>query len=95
MGAVVHMIFSTWEGIKDDLTVGKRTYKITFPLYMFPGTFTVTPWVKREIESTDDQVNNAIVFHVEEADITGHKPYFNRHSRRGGEVYVPSKWSWE
>jgi len=84
---------STWEGLDGDLSEGRHTFEVEIPqLMVYPGRYILTPWVKRQGTSVDDQVDNVLMIEVIGADITGYGPYFERYRHSGCEVYVPSVW---
>ena len=62
-------------------------------MLVFPGTYILTPWLKRQGHPVDDQVDAAIQLTVVGADVTGHNPYFERYSVSKAEVYCPSEWT--
>lgn len=62
-------------------------------MLVFPGTYTLNLCLKRQGSSLDDEVDNAIQFTVDGADVTGHNPYFERYSFSKAEVYCPSDWT--
>jgi hypothetical protein len=47
----------------------------------------------RQGEPIDHEVSQAVVFKVLEADLTGHRPYFESYTQTNCEVYAPSIWS--
>ena len=53
----------------------------------------MTPWVKRQGQPLDHEIDQAVVFQVLEADLTGHRPYFELYTQNNCEVYAPSSWS--
>jgi hypothetical protein len=55
--------------------------------------YALTPWVSRQGESLDHEIEQAAVFKVLEADLTGHRPYFEYYRHSNCEVYAPSTWS--
>ena len=93
MGVTIHLFVSTWEGLDGDLNEGRHTFEVEIPQVMvYPGRYILTPWVKRQGTSVDDQVDNALMIEVMGADVTGYGPYFDRYKHSGCEVYVPSVW---
>ena len=91
-GVAVHYLISNWEGFSLPAEVGRSTVEVTIPiLQLFPGRYAVSLWVKRPGEGIDDQINEAVAFDVEEADITGHPSYFGRYSYNT-QVYTPHVW---
>jgi lipopolysaccharide transport system ATP-binding protein len=94
MGMNVQLFVSTWEGWDGPMEVGVHRFRIKIPnIAVYPGTYALTPWVTRHGESIDHQVDQAIIFTVMEADLTGHRPYFERYTYTNCEVYWPSTWS--
>jgi len=82
---------SNWEGLTSEFGEGIHTVICEIPfLYIMPGFYKIVPWCKKQGESVDDQVNEAIEFEVVEFDITGHRPYFERYSHLG--VFLRSNW---
>jgi lipopolysaccharide transport system ATP-binding protein len=89
----IHLFVSTWEGLELDLEPGRHRFRVTVPqVLVYPGTYSFTPWVKRQGCVTDDQIDEAIHLVVEGADVTGHNPYFERYTYSKVEVYCPSEW---
>ena len=93
MGLTLHLFVSTWEGLDGDLSEGRHTFEVEIPqLFLYPGRYILTPWLKRQGTAVDDQVDNVLMIEVIGADITGYGPYFERYRHSGCEVYVPSVW---
>ena len=94
MGINLQNFVSTWEGWHGPLEEGLHRFRIQIPeVALYPGTYALTPWITRVGNPVDDQVDHALVFNVIEADVTGHRPYFERWNRTNCEVYWPSSWS--
>jgi lipopolysaccharide transport system ATP-binding protein len=94
MGINLQNFVSTWEGWHGPMEVGLHQFRIQIPkIALYPGTYALTPWITRLGNPIDDQVDHALVFSVLEADVTGHRPYFERWNRTNCEVYWPSTWS--
>jgi lipopolysaccharide transport system ATP-binding protein len=94
-GVTLHLFVSAWEGLELDLEPGRHRFRATVPqMIVFPGAFSLTPWLKRQGHGVDDQVDAAIQLTVVGADVTGHNPYFERYGRTKSEVYCPSQWSY-
>jgi lipopolysaccharide transport system ATP-binding protein len=84
----MHHFVSTWEGLELDLEPGRHRFRVTVPqVLVYPGTYSLTPWVKRHGCPDDDHVNEAIRLVVEGADVTGHNPCFERYANSKVEVY--------
>jgi hypothetical protein len=95
-GATIHYFVSAWEGLELGLEPGRHRFRVTVPqVLVFPGTYVLTPWLRRQGGSAvDDQVDGAIQFTVVAADVNGHKPNFERYLFYGkNAVYCPSRWS--
>jgi lipopolysaccharide transport system ATP-binding protein len=97
LGTYLHLFVSTWEGLHCKLTVGRHRFKITIPrLLVYPGTYALTPWLRRGKEPVEDQVNFCVWFTVIGANVTGHNPDFQGHVddkyASKCEVYCPSSW---
>jgi lipopolysaccharide transport system ATP-binding protein len=94
-GATIHYFVSAWEGMELDLEPGRHRFRVTIPqLLVFPGIYALTPWLKRQGSSVDDQIDAAVQITVVAADVTGHNPYFERFAYYGkNAVYCPSHWS--
>jgi lipopolysaccharide transport system ATP-binding protein len=93
IGVRIHNFVSTWEGLELTLQPGTHCLRVTIPqVFVFPGTYSLTPWMKRQGQTVDDQVDSAIQLTVVGADVTGHHPYFERYSFSKAEVYCPSEW---
>jgi lipopolysaccharide transport system ATP-binding protein len=94
-GTTIHNFVSTWEGWQAPLDVGLHRFRIQIPrLVVHPGTYLFTPWAKHQAGNADDEVTHAIAFTVVGADLTGHRPYFEKYSESRCEVYCPSTWSY-
>jgi lipopolysaccharide transport system ATP-binding protein len=94
LGMTLELFVSTWEGWQGPLEVGRHRFRVVIPrICVYPGTYGLTPWVLRQGESVDHQVEHAVTFDVLEADLTGHRPYFQRYTESKCEVYSPSTWS--
>jgi len=94
MGMNVENFVSTWEGWHGPLELGLHRFRVVIPkIYVYPGTYGLTPWVLRLGERLDHQVDQPVVFKVLEADLTGHRPYFESYTQTNCEVYSPSTWS--
>jgi lipopolysaccharide transport system ATP-binding protein len=92
-GVTIHYFVSAWEGLELDLQPGTHRVRVSIPrILVYPGTYLLTPWVKRQGQGVDDQVNAASQFTVVGSDVTGHHPYFERYARSKVEVYCPSRW---
>jgi lipopolysaccharide transport system ATP-binding protein len=94
MGMNLELFISTWEGWHGPLEVGRHRFRVVIPkLHVYPGTYGLTPWVLRQGDTLDHEIDQAIVFKVLEADLTGHRPYFEYYIQTNCEVYAPSTWS--
>jgi lipopolysaccharide transport system ATP-binding protein len=94
MGMNLQLFVSTWEGLNGPLEVGLHRFRIEIPnISIYPGRYALTPWVLRQGEGADHQVDQPIVFTVMEADLTGHRPCFEGYTYSNCEVYWPSTWS--
>jgi lipopolysaccharide transport system ATP-binding protein len=94
MGLNLQLFVSTWEGWKGPLEVGRHRFRIHIPnISMYPGTYALTPWIARQGQAADHQVDQPVLFTVIEADLTGHRPYFKYYTQTNCEVYWPSTWS--
>jgi lipopolysaccharide transport system ATP-binding protein len=99
LGQRVSHIVSAWEGLFERVDVGEYMYEITIPrLFLVPGLYTLTLWVKREGRRggwpQDDAIEAALNFQVTPAVINGRAPYFDVYCQPG-EVYIDSQWSVE
>jgi lipopolysaccharide transport system ATP-binding protein len=93
-GATIHPFVSAWEGMELNLAPGRHRFRATVPQIMvFPGTYIITPYFKRQGHAIDDQVDGAVQITVVGADVTGHNPYFERYTHSKSEVYCPSRWT--
>ena len=91
-GVYLHYFVSPWEGFHQIDSPGLKIVELEVPaVYLFPGTYFVSVWVKKQGGAYDDAVHEALSFEVEEAPITPHRPYFARYSHNS-QVYVPSHW---
>ena len=96
LGQRVCHIVSAWEGLSEPVDAGEYMYEITIPrLFLVPGLYTLTLWVKREGRRggwpQDDAIDAALNFQVTPAVINGRAPYFDVYCQPG-EVYVDSQW---
>jgi lipopolysaccharide transport system ATP-binding protein len=95
LGTSIHYFVSTWEGLEVNLEVGIHRFRAQVPkLLVYPGTYTLTPWVNRRGAPVDDQVAYAITMVVLGSDLTGHKPSFEQYTVSNCEVYCPSTWGY-
>jgi lipopolysaccharide transport system ATP-binding protein len=94
-GAWIHFFVAAWEGLELDLKPGRHRFRVTVPqVLVFPGTYALTPWLKRQGALVDDQVDCATQLTVIGADVTGHNPYFEWLAEISqNAVYCPSRWS--
>jgi hypothetical protein len=91
-GIELHYFVSTWEGFHQVDSRGLKTVEVEVPaLYLFPGTYFLSVWVKKQGGAYDDAVHKALGFDVEEASITPYTTYFTRYSCNS-QVYAPSRW---
>jgi len=91
-GIYLHYFVSNWEGFHQVDSRGLKTVEVEVPaLYLFPGTYFLSVWVKRQGGAYDDAVEEALGFDVEEASITPYTTYFARYSHNS-QVYAPSRW---
>ncbi len=94
MGMNLQYFVSHWEGWPGPLEVGLHRFRVTIPkITVYPGTYALTPWVRQPESAVDDQVDQAIVFTVIGADLTGYRPRFEHMRHSNCEVYWPSTWS--
>lgn len=94
MGMNLHNFVSTWEGWQGPMEVGLHRFRVRIPqIAVYPGTYALTPWVVRPGNPVDEQIDQAVVFTILEADLTGHAPYFARYMQTNCEVHWPSTWS--
>jgi len=93
-GVAIHVFVSAWEGLELNLEPGRHRLRATIPQIMvFPGTYVITPFFKRQGHAIDDQVDSAVQITVVGSDVTGHNPYFERYTFSKSEVYCPSEWA--
>jgi lipopolysaccharide transport system ATP-binding protein len=91
-GIYLHYFVSPWEGFHEVDSRGLKTVEVEVPaLYLFPGTYFLSVWVKRQGGAYDDAVHEALRFDVEEASLTPYTTYFGRYSQNS-QVYAPSRW---
>ena len=91
-GVYLHYFVSTWEGFHHVDSRGLKTVEVEVPaLSLFPGTYFVSVWVKKQGGRYDDAVHEALEFDVEEASLTPYPTYFARYSHNS-QVYAPSRW---
>jgi lipopolysaccharide transport system ATP-binding protein len=91
-GVYLHYFVSTWEGFHQVDSPGLKTVEVEVPaVCLFPGSYFVSVWVKKQGCRYDDAVHEALGFDVEEASMTPYTTYFARYSHNS-QVYVPSRW---
>jgi lipopolysaccharide transport system ATP-binding protein len=91
-GVYLHYFVSPWEGFHQVDCQGQKTVEVEVPaLYLFPGTYFLSVWVKKQGGAYDDAVHEALGFDVEEASLTPYTTYFARYSHNS-QVYAPSRW---
>ncbi len=94
LGTPIHYFVSAWEGLELDLQPGRHIFQVRIPkLLVFPGTYALSVWLKRQGAPVDDEVDSAISLTVVGADVTGYGPYFERYTQSRSEVYCPSSWA--
>jgi lipopolysaccharide transport system ATP-binding protein len=94
MGMNLQYFVSHWEGWPGPMEVGLHRFRVEIPkIAVYPGTYALTPWVLRPGNPVDNQVDQAIVFTVIGADLTGHRPRFELWSHSNCETYSPCTWS--
>jgi lipopolysaccharide transport system ATP-binding protein len=91
-GVQLHCLVSNWEGFNLSTNGGLSIVEVKIPnLQLFPGRYAIWIWLKRPGEPVDDQIDEAVAFDVEEADITGHPAYFGGYSYNT-QVYTLHEW---
>jgi len=91
-GVSLHYFVSPWEGLHEVSSPGLKTIEVQIPaIYLFPGSYFLSVWVKRQGSGYDDAVHEALGFDVEEAALTAYPNYFARYSHNS-QVYSPSHW---
>ena len=91
-GVYLHYLVSPWEGLSSIDKPGARLVEVEVPaVYLFPGTYFVSAWIKRQGAGYDDAVHDALSFDVQEAAVTQYATYFGRYSHNS-QVYIPTKW---
>jgi lipopolysaccharide transport system ATP-binding protein len=94
MAMNLQLFVSTWEGWQGPLEVGRYRFRVAIPkIYVYPGTYALTPWVLSRGERVDHEISQPVVFQVLEADVTGNRPYFEFYTQTNCEVFAPSTWS--
>lgn len=102
LGLALHQVTGTrlshligeWEGLPTRFPRGKHTVLCEIPnLYFLPGTYGISPWIKRKGGPQDDGVDTAVQITVVGNDITGHNPDFERYPNLG--LYQKSRWKME
>ena len=92
-GPAIHLLTSTWEGLRVDLTPGLHKFEVRMPhVMLFPGTYMVGAWVLRVPDWNDDGVPEATSIAVIEGDVNGRRPRLARYAFSGSEVYSPCQW---
>jgi len=80
-----------WEGMRLMFSQGEHSITCEIPhIHCFPGTYGISPWLKRRGGGADDQVDFAIEFSVVGSDLTGSNPDFDRYQFPG--IYQKSNW---
>lgn len=93
-GAVLQGFVANWEGMKTEFSKGEHCIICEVSsLNLFPNSYTITPWIKRIGDETDDYVDRAIKFEVVGNNITGYHQYFERYPNSG--IFQRSKWTVE
>ena len=80
-----------WNGFQQDFKKGMHDVEMSLPfLYVFPGQYYITIWIKQQGKGVEDQISNAIEFTVIESHMNGNKtdivPYKNMN------FTLPSEW---
>ena len=80
-----------WEGMPVIFSKGEHSIICEIPhVYCFPGTYGISPWIKKRGGGADDQVDFAIEISVIGSNLTGSNPDFDRYQFPG--IYQKSNW---
>lgn len=94
VGVRLSNFFGEWEGLPTRFNKGKHAVLCEIPhLYCLPGTYGISPWIKRKGGPVDDGVDYAVQITVVGNDITGFNPDFERYPNLG--IYQKSSWKVE
>lgn len=92
MGQRYSHFFAEWEGFPTTFVSGRHHLECAIPeLYLLPGTYEISPWIKRKGGPQDDCIHSAEKFTVIGADVNGHQPDFERYPNLG--IYIRSNWT--
>ena len=84
-------LVSHWNGFKQKFEKGLHEVMITVPfMYLMPGQYYITLWIKKENERVDDQIANCISFTVLEAALNGNKADLTKY--RHLNLTLPTDW---
>jgi len=90
-GTSLFSCISPWENFQTNFTLGEHLVECIIPfLPTLPNSYTVTAWVKKIGEGTDDEIERAIGFEVLGRSINAFNPYFDKYVEFN--LYQPSKW---
>jgi lipopolysaccharide transport system ATP-binding protein len=92
MGQRYSHFLPEWEGASTAYRAGRHRLECEIPaLFLLPGGYEVSVWIKRKGGPQDDSVDSAGRFTVIGADINGHQPDFERYPNLG--IYTRSNWT--
>lgn len=84
-------LVSNWNGFKQKFEAGFHEIMITVPfMYLMPGEYFITIWMKQETEGVDDQLANCMSFTVLEAALNGNKADLTKY--RHLNLTLPANW---
>lgn len=92
LGAPLHTLLSTWEGLDAIPAPGVREVEVTLPaLHLFPGSYSLTVWVGVPEGAYEDRIEEALSFDVEAGQVSRAPANFGEHAQHT-QVYTPSAW---
>jgi lipopolysaccharide transport system ATP-binding protein len=82
---------NNWEGFESNFDKGvhKVLVEISY-MYLMPGKYLISAWLKRRGERVDDQVSGALQIEVLDYNFTGHDTYFAKYQHLG--IFTRSNW---
>ena len=90
-GMILGGFVSHWNGFKQNFEKGLHEVMVTVPfMYLTPGQYYISIWLKQETEGVDDQVNSCMCFTVVEAALNGNKADVTKY--RHLNLTLPTDW---
>jgi len=91
VNAKLQTFVSNWEGFKADFSKSIHKVICEIPsIHLFPGIYTLAPWIKMQNKSVDDQIPRAMQIRVIPGKQVNNNQYFETYPNSG--IYQRSNW---